>query len=68
MNLINANAICLECGTTKQNEKTAYCINGHDNWLENNDDIYRFNIAIKKFNVDLNTIHNSINNNIDLIK
>lgn len=31
---INACAICEDCGTTKEDSITGYCINDHDNWIE----------------------------------
>jgi hypothetical protein len=46
---INANAICLDCGTAKENPKNGFCINDHDNWLEETDEIKRFSEASVKF-------------------
>ena len=37
MESINANAICRECGTAKENSENGFCINGHDDWLEEED-------------------------------
>lgn len=30
-------AICATCGVIEQNQESGYCINGHDDWLEEND-------------------------------
>ncbi len=49
-NEINANAICLNCGTAKENPENGFCINGHDNWLEEEDNIERFSEASSKWN------------------
>jgi len=48
-NYIPANAICLECGTAKENPITGYCINDHDDWLEEGDSFERLFEACKKF-------------------
>lgn len=62
-----ANAICLSCGSTKENLQNAFCINGHDNWLELNDEAERFQIALERFRVPLNEIILSIKQGIDLL-
>ncbi len=62
-----ANALCLQCGTTKENSKTAFCINDHDDWLETNDEMERFQIASKRFGVSIDEIVSSIKNKIDLV-
>lgn len=61
-----ANALCLDCGTTKENNKNGLCINNHDNWLELEDEGEMFLIACEKFKVDMKTIINSIKTNTDL--
>lgn len=61
-----ANAVCLVCGTTKENTKNAFCINGHDDWLETNDDMERFAIASKRFGVPMDKIVLAIDEGIDL--
>lgn len=61
-----ANAICLKCGTTKEDSVTGYCINDHDDWLEQGDEPKRFSKAMKKFNVGLDELIGAIKNNIDL--
>ena len=63
---IPANAICLDCGTTKENPQNGFCIHGHDNWLESGDDISRFIDAANKFKVNIENIAFSIKNGIDL--
>lgn len=62
-----ADAICLVCGTAKEDKKSGLCINGHDDWLENQDDMYRFNIAINRFHISFDEIIDAINNNTDII-
>lgn len=32
-----ANAICFDCGTAKENPDNGYCLNNHDNWIEQSD-------------------------------
>lgn len=66
MEIIPANAICLECGTSQQRSEDGFCINGHDNWLEQEDSAERFAEAIVKFKKPLVTIILSIQNNTDL--
>ncbi|MCK9445743.1 hypothetical protein M0Q50_02495 [bacterium] len=66
-NISNANAICLICGSTKQNNTTSLCINDHDDWLEEIDDASRFSKAMIHFNLNINDIIFAIQNNIDLI-
>lgn len=61
---INANAICLDCGTAKQNSVNGFCINDHDNWLEIDDNIERFSEASEKFKKTVDEIIFSIENNI----
>lgn len=65
--VIFSNALCLECGTTKENPENAFCVNGHDNWLESNDEMERFQHASKRFGVSMTEITNSIKNGIDLV-
>ncbi len=63
---LSANAVCLKCGSTKENPETAFCINDHDDWLEANDEMERFQIASKRFGVSMEEIVSSIKNGIDL--
>lgn len=63
---IKANAICLTCGTTKEDNITAFCINNHDNWLEENDNISLFSEATKKFGRSLLEIKRAIKTDTDL--
>jgi hypothetical protein len=63
----SAEAICVTCGTTKQNKETGCCINGHDNWLEEIDDIHLFYNATIKLGVSLKVIMDSFDNNTDII-
>lgn len=64
---IPANAICIQCGTTKESPENGDCIFGHDDWLEVHDHIDRFKIAAKKFGVTIDVISESIKNNIDIV-
>lgn len=66
ISFLSANALCLDCGITKENPENGFCTNGHDNWLEMDDEAERFSIACKKFKVDMPTIINSIKTNTDL--
>ena len=61
------NAVCLKCGSTQENPETAFCINDHDDWLESNDEMERFEIASKRFGVPIKEIVSSIKNGIDLV-
>lgn len=61
---INANAICLDCGTAKQDPENGYCKNDHDNWLEIDDNIERFTEASEKFKKTMDEIIFCIENNI----
>lgn len=63
---LNANAICFECGSAKEDSKTGYCINDHDNWIELDDPIERIKEATKKFNISIEKLEASIKNNIDI--
>jgi hypothetical protein len=65
----SANAICLDCGSTKQEISllnAGLCINGHDNWLELEDNAERYQLAIEKFGCDFKIINNVIKTNTDL--
>lgn len=64
--LENADAICMICGTAKQDTDTGCCENGHDDWLEEGDDLERFISAAKRFNTDLAGLTNAIKNNKNL--
>jgi len=66
MNVENADAICLICGTTKMNTDDGLCVHGHDEWLEDIDSGLRFKEAIDIFGVDLEEIIYAIKNNTDL--
>ena len=57
---MKANAICLDCGTTNEDSQTGFCINGHDNWLELQDDVELFEQASKKFGASLGEIKDAI--------
>jgi hypothetical protein len=65
-NEINANAICLECGTAKENPENGFCINGHDNWLEEEDSIERFSEASAKFNKNSSELMFHIQQNVSI--
>lgn len=65
-NEINANAICLECGTAKENSFSGLCINGHDNWLEETDEIERFAEASVKFNKTASELMVYIKDNVSI--
>lgn len=51
-----ANAMCMQCGTTDENPKTAFCVNDHDDWIESNDSPERFIEASIKFKISIQTI------------
>lgn len=61
-NYLKANAVCYNCGTTKENPDTGYCINGHDNWIEHADSdlIAKFS---KENKIDVHEILEAINTN-----
>ena len=59
-------SICITCGTNKQHPVTGYCINNHDNWLENSDDVIYFKQASKNLNKDIEEIENAIRNGVSL--
>lgn len=63
----SAEAICITCGTTNQDINTGCCINGHDNWLEEVDDIHMFYSATIKLGVSLKVIMDSFDNNRDIV-
>lgn len=63
-----AHEICITCGSTKKNAETACCINGHDDWLEDIDDVHIFYHATIKLGVSLKTIMDAFDNNTDIIK
>jgi len=63
----SAEAICITCGTTKENKNNGHCINGHDNWLEEIDDVHMFYDATIKLGVSLQVIMNSFDTNTDVV-
>jgi len=63
----SAEAICITCGTTNQDINTGCCINGHDNWLEEIDDVHTFYEATIKLNVSLKEIMKAFDNNVDIV-
>lgn len=63
---IDANAICLDCGTSSENPENGFCINGHDNWLEAEDDIERFSHASVKFNKTTSELMFHIQKNVSI--
>lgn len=62
-----AESICITCGTTKLNNNTGCCINGHDNWLEEKDDVHIFYQATIKLGVSLKDIMDAFDNNSDIV-
>jgi hypothetical protein len=50
-----ANAVCLTCGTNQQNAKTGFCINDHDDWVEESDSVLILNFS-KKFNKSISEV------------
>jgi len=66
MESINANAICLDCGTAKENPENGFCMNGHDNWLEEMDKIERFSEASIKFNKTTSELMFHIQQNVSI--
>jgi hypothetical protein len=67
VNYLVADAVCLTCGSTKQDPITAFCINDHDNWLEIDDTIELFSYAVDRFNLPVSDIVDSIRNNKDIV-
>lgn len=65
-NEINANAICIDCGTAKENSDTGFCINDHDNWLEEEDNIERFSEASVKFSKSTSELMRHIKENVSI--
>ncbi len=64
---IPANAICMVCGTSKEDPNTAYCINGHDDWVENGDEIERIQKCALKFNATVLYLKYAMANSIDFV-
>lgn len=64
--IIPANAICYKCGTAEENAKTGFCKNGHDNWLESNDDLLRLARAAKKFGISVEQLDKNIKGSISI--
>lgn len=63
---IPANAICLICGTAEEDSESGYCINGHDDWLEPEDEYQRVQTAIQVFGKPYEEIMDAIKNNRSL--
>lgn len=63
---VPANAICMVCGTSKEDPHTAYCINGHDDWVENADEIERIEKCALKFNATVLFVKYAMANSIDI--
>ena len=63
----SAESICMTCGTTKPDIEYGCCINGHDDWLEEVDDIHFFYNATIKLGVSLEELMNAFDNNTDII-
>lgn len=49
-------AICLQCGTVRQNPETGFCVNGHDDWVEERDSVERFSELSRKLNYSIGYI------------
>lgn len=62
-----ADAVCSKCGTTKEDTKTAFCINGHDSWLEQGDDLDLFQKTSKDLNCTMEELINAIQTNTDIV-
>lgn len=58
--------ICGTCGTVEQNQQSGYCINGHDNWLQNGDDIEYWEKAAKDLDTSIETLKYCMENGVDL--
>lgn len=66
MKTISANAICLTCGTTREDSVTGFCKNDHDNWCEVADNMTQIEIAKKALSVDISVILKAIEKGTDL--
>ncbi len=63
---MEANAICLDCGTAKEDPENGFCINGHDNWVEDGDDVQRISYACEKFQITGKQLMHHIKNNVSV--
>jgi hypothetical protein len=54
--------ICIICGTNKIDPITSFCINNHDDWLEETDDIKNFERASKNLEKTIEELYNMIIN------
>lgn len=48
--------ICCICGTTKSNEVTSFCVNGHDDWLEKEDSIKQYKKASRNLKISISKL------------
>lgn len=60
--------ICITCGTVKEDDTTGFCINGHDDWLESNDELQYFERAIKNLGTNIEEIRRAMESGSDIIK
>lgn len=56
--------MCLERETAKEDPENGLCINGHDNWVEDGDDVERISYACEKFQLTGKELMHHIKNNI----
>lgn len=63
--LMHAKAICETCGTIYEHPGTGYCINDHDNWIEQYETERIIKVA-KKFKVSPEKVLNAINDAVEL--
>jgi hypothetical protein len=49
--------ICITCGSTNEDEKTAFCENNHDDWLELRDEPKYFLRAAKNLNMTVEELY-----------
>lgn len=58
--------VCTMCGTRSQDEKTGFCINGHDSWLEQRDHIDNFKTAAQATGLGLEAFYEAFETNADI--
>ena len=59
-NIQEDHCICATCGTQLSHPITAFCINGHDDWLEIDDGIELFQRASLNIGLTINQLKDKI--------
>lgn len=54
--IVEEDCICATCGIQLSDPDTAFCVNGHDDWLERNDDMDIFVRASKNTGMSVDEI------------